>query len=63
MMREQACIVARYRFRVAGEPGILARPAGEQRSVRMADSAAVGAAIELRGYPADEILRHVGQLG
>jgi hypothetical protein len=33
------------------------RPAGEQRGVHMADSAAAG------GCPAEEMLRRVGQLG
>jgi len=49
MMREQACIVTRYRFRVAGDSGMRERPAGEQRGVHMAEIAAAGAAIELRG--------------
>jgi hypothetical protein len=34
------------------------RPAGEQRGVHMADRAAAGS-----GYPAEEMLRRVGQLG
>jgi hypothetical protein len=57
-MRQHACIVTRYRFRPAGDPGMRDWPAGEQRGVHMADRAAAGS-----GYPAEEMLHRVGQLG